>query len=161
MIGFEELSLALTIVTLFLVVVSVPTLALTVRSSSKQLKRYQLLRSLDDVGDAPVHIQREWDNIRSTIGYTTAVVEEIERLGATRPVIFQIQIASVLTALLLITGLIYGFMTDGVAVFMLIMLAACLLSVRYGNININRHVEEYSMVLKQLEENGSGSNMYG
>ncbi|NLN71219.1 MAG: hypothetical protein GX137_00260 [Thermoplasmatales archaeon] len=161
MIGFEELSLALTIVTLFLVVVSVPTLALTVRSSSKQLKRYQLLRSLADVGDAPVHIQREWDNIRSTIGYTTAVVEDIERLGATRPVIFQIQIASVLTALLLITGLIYGFMTDGVAVFMLIMLAACLLSVRYGNININRHVEEYSRVLKQLEENGSGSNMYG
>jgi len=161
LIGFEELSLALTIVTLFLVVVSVPTLALTVRSSSKQLKRYQLLRSLDDVGDAPVHIQREWDNIRSTIGYTTAVVEEIERLGATRPVIFQIQIASVLTALLLITDLIYGFMTDGVAVFMLIMLAACLLSVRYGNININRHVEEYSRVLKQLEENGSGSNMYG
>lgn len=161
MIGFEELGLALTVVTLFLVVVSVPTLALTVRNSSKQLKRYQLLRSMDDVGDAPVHIQREWDNIRSTIGYTTAVVDEIERLGATRPVIFQIQIASVLTALLLITDLVYGYIADGVAVIMLAILVICILSVRYGNININRHVEEYSMVLKQLEENGSGSNMYG
>ena len=161
MIGFEELCMALTIVTLFLVVVSVPTLALTVRNSSKQLKRYLLLRSLDNVGDAPVHIQREWDNIRSTIGYTTAVVDEIERLGGIRPMVFQIQIATVLIAVLLIADWLGNYMTDEVAIIMIILFVVCLLAVRYGNININRHLEEYGKVLKQLEDNGDGSNMYG
>ncbi|MGI6494236.1 MAG: hypothetical protein ACOX10_05350 [Candidatus Methanomethylophilaceae archaeon] len=52
-------------------------------------------------------------------------------------------------------------MTDEVAIVMIVLFVICLLSVRYGNININRHLEEYGKVLKQLEDNGDGSNMYG
>lgn len=163
LIGFEDLCLAMIIVVLLLVVLSVPTLVLTVRNSSKLLRRYMLLRSLDNVGDAPVQIQREWDNIKSTIGYTTAVVEEIESLGSLRPTMFQVQVAAVLIAFLLMADLFGSYIATDVAVFLAFLLAICLLAMRYGSRNINKYLEEYSAVLKQLESNGGESfdNMYG
>ncbi|MDD4455901.1 MAG: hypothetical protein PHI67_11440, partial [Candidatus Methanomethylophilaceae archaeon] len=89
------------------------------------------------------------------------VVDEIERLGGIKPMVFQIQIATVLLAILLIADWLGNYMTDEVAIVMIVLFVICLLSVRYGNININRHLEEYGKVLKQLEDNGDGSNMYG
>lgn len=161
MIGTDDVFLATFIVTMLLMILSIPSILLTVHNSSKLLKRYKILRSIKDLGDDPIpqHIVNEWNAVNSSLGYTTLITEEIERLSALKPTIFQAEIS---VALMLFLTLMQQF-EGNIFWIMMILLAMSVISVIYGILNSNMYTKEYIAILKEINSKGVESldNMYG
>lgn len=164
-IGFEMICSSVMVVVMMLVILSVPSILLTVRNSAKLLKKYKMLRSVDMSGkkDVPEKVLNEWNAANSQMAYTTLVTEEIEKLNGLRPAIFQCELAIVLMIVLIIVP---GF-AQPVLWLIIAMIAVSVIAVLYGALNIIRYKQEYLTVLKELSENGkavdngTADGMYG
>ena len=152
MIDPYDIYSAVIVVAILLVVLSIPSLILTVRESSRLLKRYRLLRCIgpDDLGPLPKPIKDEWGAVNSPLTYATMLSEEMERLGSLRPAILQAEIGIVL---ILFLAIVPRF-EENVLICMILVLAAVVISIIYSRVNIGRYSREYVMIISELESNG-------
>jgi len=152
---------ALMIVALFLIILSVPTIILAVRASSKLLNRYKTLRSVDDLeeGDVSKQALEEWNVVRNPLGYTALLSDEIERLGALRQAMLHSEIAIVV----LIFLAIYPGYEMGVLIAVIAIVSAVLFVVLYGRMNLRGYIHEYVDALTEINVNGDEavSRIYG
>ena len=161
LIGFNEIYGAILIVAILLVVLSIPSILLTVRGSSKLLSRYRLLRSVEqsNTDNIPKIILNEWTAVKSPLTYVTMLSEEIERLNTLRPAVLQAEIASVLIILL---AVVPQFERD-VLIAMIAILVVVFASLIYARMNAHSYAVEYVTTMSELETNGGESHdmIYG
>ena len=154
---------AVVIVIMMLMILSVPSIFLTVRGSSVLLKKYTMLRSIEKVdkeNEMPDHVLNEWKAIKSPIGYMSLVVNEIEKLDALKPAFFQAELAVVLT----IVMAVYPGLETNVLILFIALDVLCAISVIYGHIYAYAYKREYAKILSDLnneEKKGSVDGMYG
>ena len=158
MIGHEMIFSALVIVTLMMVLLSVPSIFITLSRSARQYKKYTALRLLTKMEDIPKNSLGEWNAVKSDVGYISLITEEIERMGALRPALFNSEIAAILIVVLMIYP---GYETD-VMVLMCVLLALCVVAMIYGYVNMKRFGEEYLNTVRKMADDGhdSNDNMY-
>ena len=161
LIDSSEIYGAVVVVAILLVVLSVPSLLLSVRASSGLLKRYQILRSVssDSKKDIPKPLLEEWSNVNTPLSYVSLLANEIEHISSLRPAAFQAEIAVVLVIIL---AFVPGFVTE-VLVFMIAIVLVSILTILYASMNANRYKREYMIALSELESNGdeSADMIYG
>lgn len=152
LIAYSDVYAAMIVVVILLVVLSIPSILLTVRGSSKLLKRYRLLRciGIENTSNIPKMILDEWTVVNSPLTYASMLSEEIERLNALRPAVLQAEIAAVL---IIVLAIVPGFETN-VLIGMIVVLAAIILSILYSRMNTRDYAKEYVMVMAELESNG-------
>ena len=74
MINIDTFASAMFTVMIILIIVSVPTIFITVRSSAKTIKRYMLLRSVDKAdGQIPTQLINEWSAVKTPIVYISII----------------------------------------------------------------------------------------
>ncbi|MDY5872111.1 MAG: hypothetical protein SPJ57_02640, partial [Candidatus Methanomethylophilaceae archaeon] len=91
---------------------------------------------------------------KSDVGYISLITEEIERMGALRPALFNSEIAAILIVVLMIYP---GYETD-VMVLMCVLLALCVVAMIYGYVNMKRFGEEYLNTVRKMADEGHDSN---
>ena len=162
-IGMETVLSSILVVVMMLVILSVPSILLTVRNSAKLLKKYKLLRSINisDKDDVPQQVLNEWNAANSQMAYTTLITDEIEKLTGLRPAIFQCEIAIILMIILLFTGC-----TTDVIILLIVLIAVSVLTVIYGALNTRMYTIEYVKILSEINaknesENKTADGMYG
>ena len=163
-IGADMVISSVMVVIMMLVILSVPSILLTVRNSAKLLKKYKLLRSIDinEHDDVPQHIVNEWNAANSQMAYTTLITDEIEKLTGLRPAIFQCEIAILLMVILIIVP---GFELN-MLILMIALIAVSVLAVIYGALNTRMYTEEYMNILSEMNSESEGESktadgMYG
>ena len=163
-IGEDMVVSSVMVVIMMLVILSVPSILLTVRNSARMLRKYRLLRSVDlnDKDDVPQELRNEWNAVNSQMAYTTLITDEIEKLNGLRPAIFQCEIAIVLMIILMI----YPGCELGVLVLMIALIAVSLLAVVYGALNTKMYTLEYVRILSEMNaeserEHKTADGMYG
>ena len=163
-IGEDVVVSSVMVVIMMLVILSVPSILLTVRNSAKLLRKYRLLRSVDLEGkdDVPQELLNEWNAVNSQMAYTTLITDEIEKLSGLRPAIFQCEIAIILMVILMI----YPGCELGVLILMIALIAVSLLAVIYGALNTKMYTMEYVRILNEMNsesvnENKTADGMYG
>ncbi|MBO7205340.1 MAG: hypothetical protein J6V08_02860 [Candidatus Methanomethylophilaceae archaeon] len=156
MIGFETIFSALVVVTLLLVLLSVPSALITLIHSSGQYKKYTLMRARR--GDDPTSIPKkhlvEWNAVRTDVGYITVLTQELEKLSALRPALFNSEVSAILIVVLMIVP---GF-EKGVFILMAILLALCLFVLVYGYRIMKRFGEAYVVTARNMSDKGEDSN---
>lgn len=164
-IGMETVLSSILVVVMMLVILSVPSILLTVRNSAKLLKKYRLLRSIDisDRDDVPQQVLNEWNAANSQMAYTTLITDEIEKLSGLRPAIFQCEIAIILMIILL---LVPPGCTLEVLILMIVLIAVSAFAVIYGALNTRMYTIEYVKILSEINaknesENRTADGMYG
>ena len=161
LIDSNEIYGAVVVVAILLVVLSVPSLLLSVKASSGLLKRYQILRSIgnDNKKEIPKALLEEWNNVNTPLNYVSMLANEMEHVSSLRPAVFQAEIA---VALVIILAIVPGFVTE-VLVFMAGIVVVSVLTILYAGINANRYRHEYIVALSELESNGdeSADMIYG
>lgn len=149
------------VVAILLIVLSVPSVLLTVRASSKMLRRYCILRTVGEIDQAsiPPVMLGEWTAVSSPLNYLTMLTEEMDRLGSLRAAILQAEIAS---ALLIVLAFIPRYEWN-VLICVIIILVLVVFSVLYYRRNINEYGQEYIGVMRELETTGdeSADMIYG
>ena len=162
-IGTDMVVSSVLVVVMLLVILSVPSILLTVRNSAKLLKKYKLLRSINisDKDDVPQQVLNEWNAANSQMAYTTLITDEIEKLTGLRPAIFQCEIAIILMIILLFTGC-----TTDVIILLIVLIAVSVLTVIYGALNTRMYTIEYVKILSEINaknesENKTADGMYG
>ena len=162
-IGMETVLSSILVVVMMLVILSVPSILLTVRNSAKLLKKYKLLRSINisDKDDVPQQVLNEWNAANSQMAYTTLITDEIEKLTGLRPAIFQCEIAIILMIILLFTGC-----TTDVIILLIVLITVSVLTVIYGALNTRMYTIEYVKILSEINaknesENRTADGMYG
>ena len=163
-IGTDMVVSSVLVVVMMLVILSVPSILLTVRNSAKLLKKYRLLRSIDisERDDLPQQVVNEWNAANSQMAYTTLITDEIEKLSGLRPAIFQCEIAIILMIILLIVP---GCQFE-VLILMIALIAVSALAVVYGALNTRMYTIEYVKILSEINEKNESENqtadgMYG
>lgn len=158
---------AVLVVAILLIISSVPSILLTVRHSSKLLKRYRILRSIEDLDDeknVSEQVLNEWNAVKSQMAYTTLITEELEKLSGLKPAFFQAEIAAIIIIILAITP---GFSEVSLTVVMVAVAILAILSVFYAAVNTANYRKEYLVILKEMSENekdtnnGAADGMYG
>ena len=164
-IGMETVLSSILVVVMMLVILSVPSILLTVRNSAKLLKKYKLLRSIDisDRDDVPQQVLNEWNAANSQMAYTTLITDEIEKLSGLRPAIFQCEIAIIMMIILL---LVPPGCTLEVLILMIVLIAVSAFAVIYGALNTMMYTIEYVKILSEINaknesENRTADGMYG
>ncbi len=161
MIDDSVIYTALVIISLLMVILSVPSIFLLSWSSTKQLNRYRVLRSFREMDDSsiPSHLLNEWTAVKTDVGYATLITEELEKMSAIRSPMFQAEIASIL---IIIMAFIPGYTTP-VLILMMSLLALCIIAIIYGGRSIRAIGREYAQLLQEMETKGakSNDNMYG
>ena len=152
---------ALMIVALFLIILSTPTIVLAVRASAKLLKRYSILRAVDDLDEKMVSKQmlEEWNSVKSPLSYTAILSEEIERLGALRQATLHSEIAVAILAFMIF----YPGYENSVLIGVIGIASVVVLIIIYGMRNLRRYVREYVEALAEMDVNGDEavSRIYG
>ena len=163
-IGTDMVVSSVMVVIMMLIILSVPSILLTVRNSAKLLRKYRLLRSIDidEKDDVPPQILNEWNAVNSQMAYTTLITDEIEKLTGLRPAIFQCELAIILSIVLMI---IPGFEIE-VLILMIVLIAISVLTVIYGALNTKMYTMEYMRILSEInanneKENKTADGMYG
>ena len=163
-IGTDMVVASVMVVVMMLVILSVPSILLTVRNSAKLLKKYRLLRSIeiDEKDNVPPQVLNEWNAVNSQMAYTTLITDEIEKLTGLRPAIFQCEIA----ILLMIILIIFPGCETGVLILMISMIAVSAFAVIYGALNTRMYTVEYMRILSEINaqkenENRTADGMYG
>ncbi len=161
MIDDSVIYTALVIISLLMVILSVPSIFLLSWSSTKQLNRYRVLRSFREMDDSsiPSHLLNEWTAVKTDVGYATLITEELEKMSAIRSPMFQAEIASIL---IIIMAFVPGYTTP-VLILMMSLLALCIIAIIYGGRSIRAIGREYAQLLQEMETKGakSNDNMYG
>ena len=163
MISMDSVYLAVLVVVILMIILSVPTIYLTVRSSAKLIKKYIALRSIkkvDDENKVPENVLNEWNAVKSTMGYATLINEQLERLNSLRPMFFQAELAIILSIIL---GIFAKFDED-VWILFIVVDAIAVLGLIYGGFYTYVYRREYLKMLKELSENadnGAADGMYG
>ncbi|MBQ7701457.1 MAG: hypothetical protein IJT54_03550 [Candidatus Methanomethylophilaceae archaeon] len=163
LISLDSVTDAVVIVMMMLMILSVPSIFLTVRSSSVLLKKYTMLRAIENVEDEknmPDHVLNEWKSIKSPVGYMSLVVNEIEKLDALRPAFFQAELAVVLSIVLAI----YPGLETNVLILFIILDVLCVISIVYGHVYAFAYKREYAKILEDInneEKKGAVDGMYG
>ena len=152
MIDTYQIYSAVLVVAILLIVLSIPSIILTVRESSHLLKRYRLLKCVgqDDIGELHKTIRDEWSSVDTPLTYATMLSEEMERLNSLRPAVLQAEIGLVLIVFL---AIVPRFEND-VLVFMILVIAAVLLTLIYCRLNGREYAREYVEAMSELESNG-------
>ena len=149
------------IITLLMVILSVPSIILLSWNSTKQLNRYRFLRAFREMDDStiPPALLNEWTAVKTDIGYAALITEELEKMSSIRSPMFQAEIASVL---IIIMAFVPGYV-NAVLILMMCLLALCIISVIYGGRALRAISKEYALLLHEMEEKGEKSNdtMYG
>ena len=152
---------ALVIITLLMVILSVPSIILLSWNSTKQLNRYRFLRAFREMDDStiPPALLNEWTAVKTDLGYAALITEELEKMSSIRSPMFQAEIASVL---IIIMAFVPGYV-NAVLILMMCLLALCIISVIYGGRALRAISKEYALLLHEMEEKGEKSNdtMYG
>ena len=163
-IGEDMVVTAVMVVIMMLVILSVPSILLTVRNSARMLRKYRLLRSLDldEKDDVPQELRNEWNAVNSQMAYTTLITDEIEKLSGLKPAIFQCEIAIVLMIVLMI----YPACEFGILILMIALIAVSLFAIVYGVLNTKMYTLEYVNILSEMNrdsvnENKTADGMYG
>lgn len=160
-IGAEYIFQALMIISLLLVIMSIPTIFITIRNSSNVLRRYMALRSLRDVddGDIPSHILEEWNAVKNNVNYATLMTEELEKLNGLRPALFQTEVAVVL---MVIMAFVPGY-EPAVLVLMAVLIVLSVIALAYSYVCIKKYGTEYMSLLREMSNGPSGGRdaMYG
>ena len=163
-IGTDMVVASVMVVVMMLVILSVPSILLTVRNSAKLLKKYRLLRSIeiDEKDNVPPQVLNEWNAVNSQMAYTTLITDEIEKLTGLRPAIFQCEIA----ILLMIILIIFPGCETGVLILMISMITVSAFAVIYGALNTRMYTVEYMRILSEINaqkenENRTADGMYG
>jgi len=149
----DDVFLALLIAAVITTVFSVPGIFMTVYRSSRNLKRYKVIRSIEGMGVLPAELMAEWESVKSTMAYSSMISDELERLGALRPALFQTTVSAALLAI------IAAFSEMETAAFAVVvaLLVVAVFSVLFGRSNSIRYAHEYEGLLKELESNGQES----
>lgn len=146
---------AVLVVAILLVVLSVPSVLLTVRSSSKQLRRYRILRLAGqdqiDAAGVPKAILFEWASVSSPVSYVSMIADEMERISSLRPAILQSQIALVLMIAL---AIVPGYEMY-VLLFIVVLAMVIVVSIVYWYANLGNYSDEYVKAIQELETNGN------
>ena len=152
MIDTYQIYSAVLVVAILLIVLSIPSITLTVRESSRLLKRYRLLRCVgpEDVGVLHKTIKDEWTSVNSPLTYATMLSEEMERLNSMRAATLQAEIGLVLIVFL---AIVPKFEND-VLIFIVLVIAAVILSILYCRLNVREYSREYERAISELESNG-------
>ena len=81
MIDDSVIYTALVIISLLMVILSVPSIFLLSWNSTKQLNRYRVLRSFREMDDSsiPSHLLNEWTAVKTDVGYATLITEELDK----------------------------------------------------------------------------------
>lgn len=160
MIGFDTVFSALVVVTLLLILLSVPSILVTLYHSSRQFSKYGKLRLMKErpIADIPPKMAHEWNAVRTDVGYLTVISEELEKIGALRPALFNSEVSIILIVVLMFVP---GF-EPGVFAFMSCLLVICFLSLVLAFRTMKRYGEEYVAISRNMsEKNGdSKDNMY-
>ena len=160
-ITFTGMYGAILVVAILLVVLSIPSIILTVRGSSKLLGRYKLLRSVNEANaeNIPKVILNEWTAVKSPLTYVSMLSDEIERLNTLRPAVLQAEIASVLIILLAIIPQFEGDLLYVMIGILVVVFAALI----YARMNTHAYAVEYVTTMAELENNGGESHdmIYG
>lgn len=163
MITMDLVYQAVLVVVILMIILSVPTIYLTVRSSAKLIKKYIALRSIkkvDDENKVPENVLNEWNAVKSTMGYATLINEQLERLNSLKPMFFQAELAIILSIVL---GIFAKF-DEEVWILFIIVDAIAVLGLAYGGFYMYVYRREYLKMLKELSENadnGAADGMYG
>ena len=161
MIDESMIYTAMVLITLLMVILSVPSIFLLSWNGVKQLKRYMFLRALREMNDSdiPANLLNEWTSVRSDIGYATLITEELEKMSSIRSPMFQAEISAVL---IIVMAFVPGYETN-VLILMMCLLALCIIAVIYGGKALRTMSKEYVKLAQEMEEKGEKSNdtMYG
>ena len=152
MTGSETIFSALVIVTLFLIVLSLPSAYVTLSHSSRQFKRFVSLRGRDMTEVHPKMLN-EWNAVKTDVGYIQVLSEELEKIGALRPAIFNSEISAILIVILMFVP---GFESD-VLILMCVLLALCIFLLFYGYRVTKRYGEEYVRIARSMSGKGEES----
>ena len=133
---------ALIIITLLMVILSIPSIFLLSWNSVKQLNRYMFLRAFREMDDSniPSNLLSEWASVKTDIGYATLITEELEKMSAIRSPMFQAEIAALL---IIIMAFVPGYETN-VLILMMCLLALCIVAVIYGGRSLRAISREYA-----------------
>ena len=155
MIGSETIFSALVIVVLFMVLLSLPSIYVTLTHSSKQFKKYRQLRQMmaRGVAEVPPKMTHEWNAVKTDVGYITVLTEELEKVGALRAALFNSEISAILIVILMFVP---GFEKD-VFILMFILLALCIIALIFGYRVTKRYGEEYVNVARSMSGKGEES----
>lgn len=161
MIGMDMIYSALVLIALLLIILSLPSILLSSWTASKQLRKYVSLRAFRGLSDSdiPVHLLDEWNAVKSDVGYATLITEELEKMGALRAPIFQLELSALL---IIVMAFVPGY-EQNVLILMMVLLAVCILAIVYGTKAMKAYGREYINLLREMSENSEKCNdsMYG
>lgn len=161
MIGTDMIYSALILITLLMIILSVPSIFLSLWTASKQLKKYITLRKFKgmDGTQVPPHLLEEWNTVRTDVGYAALITEEIEKMGTLRAPLFQSELAIVL---IIVMAFFPGYETP-VLIFMMTLLAICVAAIIYSNRVTKRYGMVYIGLIREMSAKAEESDdvMYG
>lgn len=153
MLVLNDIFLALLLAAVVSSVFAVPSLFLAAYRSSKTLKRYQVIGSIEKMGLLSTELAEEWSTVKSSMAYSAVITEEIERLNTLKPMLFQTMVSAVLLLLVAVLSEI-----EDVARYVVLgLFLLCLVSIIFGMVNYRKYTEEYEEILAELDMNGSES----
>ncbi len=137
-------------ISLLLAILSLPVVISALMVSHRQMYRYRVLRSMDeeDRKMLPAGLMGEWNSVRSTAGYGSMVMAEVDRLNSLRPAILQASIAGAILGLLFF----YPGYSDDILIWVGMILSAIVATVATGQVTIRRYVKEYISMAREVEK---------
>ena len=161
MITVDTFASAMFTVMILLLIISVPTILITVRGSSKTIKRYIMLRSVDRIDDGiPPQLVNEWSAVKTPIVYISIITEELEKLNGLKNLTTQCMLAILISVVLWFCP---GYDTS-LQIPIIVADIISILAIIYGRFYRSVYKQEYLKILKETsekEENGSADGMYG
>ena len=145
---------------MFLVILSIPTVFLTVWNSSKLLKKYQLIRRVPATYERniPEEFLTEWNAINTDINYVSLISDEIDRLNNLSSPIFHTLLAVILLGIL---SIVPGF-DNQIFPLILGLIVVGIITVIFGHVVRVRYHIEYEGVIDNMsnDEEGINKKMY-
>ncbi|TQS77755.1 hypothetical protein [Candidatus Methanarcanum hacksteinii] len=161
MINIDTFASAMFTVMIILMIVSVPTIFITVRSSAKTIKRYMLLRSVDKAdGQIPTQLINEWSAVKTPIVYISIITEELEKLNGLKNITSQCTLAILISIVLWFCP---GY-EKSLQIPIIIADIISILTIIYGRFYRSVYKQEYLRILKETSEEhefGAADSMYG
>ncbi len=146
MITAEAIYSALLFTSMFLAVMSMPQVLMALRVTRSRMDELRKLRD----GDSPEEEGQmdEWLSINTPMGYSTALMTEIERLNGIRPLIFQAEISGlILVFLVLISGV-----EEGLLIWIVLLIVILMGSGLLAGYWMGRYIEKYQSLVQSCME---------
>lgn len=161
MITMDTFASAMFTVMILLLIISVPTILITVRGSSKTIKRYIMLRSVDKIDDSiPPQLVNEWSAVKTPIVYISIITEELEKLSGLKNLTTQCMLAILISVVLWF----YPGYDASLQIPIIVADIISILAIIYGRFYRAIYKQEYLKILKETsekEEFGAADGMYG